>query len=339
MIHFEVFFSQESQSPGGALTSLEKSKLSHAAKREQPVGQEETRFFGQPSELKMGGRVDAVESLDERMCIISSFDREKYYGRIGRGIDGIEEEAHEFSDLARAGKLESVSSEEGLEVLLLVDYICNKRVGEFNKKYPNGILDSGNKPGSRLADFALHESARRANLILPEVVALRMYTTKIYQYMNIPLRDTARYEQRQPCPMPVATYHAKEGIKKLRKLHVSVQEQEVVLWRGMRNMHVPEAFMASGGTELAFMSTTRDLEVAVRYSLSLHSILFKIVAPDFTALGADLRWLSAFPSEAEVLYPPLTYLKPTGRHETVYVVRDDHRVCFTIIELRPTMTC
>ena len=28
--------------------------------------------------------------------------------------------------------------------------------------------------------------------------------------------------------------------------------------------------------------------------------------------GADLQWLSAFPSEAEVLYPPLSYLQPTG---------------------------
>tara|TARA_B110001452_G_scaffold188767_1_gene159065 strand:+ start:358 stop:579 length:222 start_codon:yes stop_codon:yes gene_type:complete len=28
--------------------------------------------------------------------------------------------------------------------------------------------------------------------------------------------------------------------------------------------------------------------------------------------GADIQWLSAFPEEAEVLYPPLTYLQPTG---------------------------
>ena len=30
-------------------------------------------------------------------------------------------------------------------------------------------------------------------------------------------------------------------------------------------------------------------------------------------MGADVQWLSAFPGEAEILYPPLTYLKPTGR--------------------------
>ena len=29
--------------------------------------------------------------------------------------------------------------------------------------------------------------------------------------------------------------------------------------------------------------------------------------------GADIAFLSAFPGEREVLFPPLTYLKPTGR--------------------------
>ena len=33
------------------------------------------------------------------------------------------------------------------------------------------------------------------------------------------------------------------------------------------------------------------------------------------AMGADVQWLSAFPHEAEILYLPLTYLKPTGRSQ------------------------
>lgn len=48
------------------------------------------------------------------------------------------------------------------------------------------------------------------------------------------------------------------------------------------------------------MSTTMDLEVAVRYSLSMKSLLFKIITKDFLALGAELQWLSAFPAEQEV---------------------------------------
>ena len=34
--------------------------------------------------------------------------------------------------------------------------------------------------------------------------------------------------------------------------------------------------LRQGGTELAFMSTTKDLRVAVRYSLSADSLLLKV---------------------------------------------------------------
>ena len=114
-------------------------------------------------------------------------------------------------------------------------------------------------------------------------------------------------------------------------------EKNVVLWRGMRSVRVPEAFMRDGGTELAFMSTTSDLRVAVRYSLSRHSLLFKLVAPNFMALGAELQWLSAFADEAEVLFPPLTFLQPTGRTDRVDAVdRDGNPVTFTIVEVTPS---
>ena len=44
---------------------------------------------------------------------------------------------------------------------------------------------------------------------------------------------------------------------------------------------------------------------------------------------ADISWLSAFPGEKEVLFPPLTYLKPTGRAEVV-------GQC-TVVEVTPTL--
>jgi hypothetical protein len=83
------------------------------------------------------------------------------------------------------------------------------------------------------------------------------------------------------------------------------------------------------------MSTTTDLEVAVRYSLSQHSLLLKIRTKSFMQRGADLHFLSAFPAESELLYPPLTYLKPTGR-----IVRDvlAARCKFTVVEVEPFQT-
>ena len=49
------------------------------------------------------------------------------------------------------------------------------------------------------------------------------------------------------------------------------------------------------------MSTVFFLCLQVRYSLSEHSLLLRIVVPDFMALGANLQWVSAFPDEAEVV--------------------------------------
>ena len=54
------------------------------------------------------------------------------------------------------------------------------------------------------------------------------------------------------------------------------------------------------------MSTTADLSIAVKYSLSKTALLFRIITNTFMQCGADLQFLSAFPAEVEYLYPPLT---------------------------------
>ena len=67
----------------------------------------------------------------------------------------------------------------------------------------------------------------------------------------------------------------------------------------MRDLQAKEDFLQSGGSERAVMSTTSDPEVAIRYGLSKNSLIFKIVASDFMARGASIKYLSAFPGEAE----------------------------------------
>ena len=64
-------------------------------------------------------------------------------------------------------------------------------------------------------------------------------------------------------------------------------------------------------------STSDDVQVALNYSKENdHRVIFKIVTHGFMERGAPLQWLSAFPGESEFLYPPLTYLKPTGVEES-----------------------
>jgi len=47
--------------------------------------------------------------------------------------------------------------------------------------------------------------------------------------------------------------------------------------------------------------------------------------------GADLAFLSAFPGEAEVCFPPLTFLKPTGLKQAVAL----QTKVVTVIEMVP----
>ena len=128
------------------------------------------------------------------------------------------------------------------------------------------------------------------------------------------------------------------------------------LWRGMQGLKVSDDFQMNrrGGTELAPMSTTSDIRVAAHYGMSEGSLLFKLKVDNFMQVtasaskcinpqstlychllratfspaqyGADLQWLSAFPKEAEVLYPPLCYLQPTGREQNVELGGNKFRV-------------
>ena len=78
--------------------------------------------------------------------------------------------------------------------------------------------------------------------------------------------------------------------------------ETVILWRGFRDTQSTEEFMDAGGTELAPMSTTADVGVAVGYavrnSTTCRSLLFRIVTDNNLQRGADLKWLSMFPGEA-----------------------------------------
>jgi hypothetical protein len=307
---------------GAALTDAEREQIVEAARTEASFcgGAVGTRLFEDAYELKTGKPVDATRGLEDRMCVNSAV----FHRSIAEGVDTLEAEAQQFA----AG-----TSEEGKELLELLDYVLNQKTSE--KVYPNGTRDEG-RGGVRPSYFLSHANAQRAKLSDKEVFALRLYTTPAFRHINNPLRDDNRYARSAPVPLPAASVWAASAILKLRALRTHEEGQEVVLWRGMRSMRATEAFLRQGGTELAFMSTTTDLRVAVRYALSQDSLLLRIVAPSFMSLGADLRWLSAFPGEAEVLFPPLTFLKPTGRTDRVEAADSGGRsVTFTVIEVAP----
>ena len=311
---------------GPALSDEERAQIVDFAREETAVGALDTRFFEDPYELKTGKPEVAARGLDDRMRTAKA----TLFARMAKGPDGFVDEAQELAAMP------AMAAQDGQEFVDIVDYVLNQRTSE--KEYPNGVRDQG-RGSVRPAHFTTHANAQDARLDEGEVYALRIYTTFAFRHMNGPLRDDERFAKRVPVPLPALTRSADDAIRKLRavRAQAGAGEKNVVLWRGMRSLKVSEEFMRQGGTELAFMSTTSDLRVAVRYSLSRHSLLFKLVAPNFMSLGAELQWLSAFPAEAEVLFPPLTFLQPTGRTDRVDAVdRDGNSVTFTIVEVTPS---
>ena len=237
------------------------------------------------------------------------------------------------------------------------EYVVNGTAGSSTKTWPHAgglVMDkfanSANedgRAGKPLRHFVEHPSAVEAELIEEHVVCMRLYTTACYRSLNDPLRACARAKDPTstdtppPHPFPVTIAYLADGIKRLRAVgatHVDRNEQRD-FWRGMRNLEIPDQFETDGGTEFAPMSTSADLNVALRYSnKSEKRLLFKVVTRGFIDRGADLRFLSAFPDEAEFLYSPLTYLRPTGRRDTISMLTSDEggeRVEYTVIEVEP----
>ena len=128
-----------------------------------------------------------------------------------------------------------------------------------------------------------------------------------------------------------------DAIKRLRVIGAASDNADkgVDLWRGMRNVTAAVSFADKGGTELAPMSTTTELAVALEYSLSssehTECLLLKLRTESFMQRGADLDFLSCFPGEKEVLFPPLTYLKPTGK--TMHITFES--TAFRVVEVIP----
>ena len=85
----------------------------------------------------------------------------------------------------------------------------------------------------------------------------------------------------------------------------------------MRNAEMPEEFLQLGGTELAPMSTTTDLAVAMEYCASKNALILRLNTASFMERGADISFLSMYPGEKEALCPPLTYLRSVGMNKEI----------------------
>jgi hypothetical protein len=166
---------------------------------------------------------------------------------------------------------------------------------------------------------------RDAGLETHHVLALRLYTTSTFRSINNPMRQSPPV---LPHPFAATMYYISDALSKLREVQgkdETVRNETLVFWRGMKDLQITEEFIRTGGSEMACMSTTSDQKVAEEFALSKSPLLFKFVSKSFMSHGASISFLSVYPGEKEVLYPPLTYLRPIKMSEetigtTVYKV-------------------
>jgi hypothetical protein len=178
----------------------------------------------------------------------------------------------------------------------------------------NGVKrDIGNE-GMTLQDFVDHPTACHAKLSTAHVLALRLYTSNSYGRINEPLRDGCTSDK--PHPYAATTYFIHDGIMKLRTIREGDATLEHTFWRGMDDMGVTGEFLKQGGTEMACMSTTEDFNVArtkfAKAGEAANPLLIKVQSTNLMDCGANIKFLSMYPEEEEVLFPPLTYLLPIG---------------------------
>jgi len=167
--------------------------------------------------------------------------------------------------------------------------------------------DKGNE-GKLLADFKAHRHAKRARLRDEHIAGLRLYSSQAYDCINLPLRKHFR-----PHPFAATALFISDALKKLRVVRAKTRGKQI-LWRGLKDVCLSDEFKDSGGTEMACMSTTGSTSIAAGYALKTinqEPMIFRIVSDNFMSCGADISWLSVYPNEAEVLFPPLTYLQVT----------------------------
>jgi len=178
---------------------------------------------------------------------------------------------------------------------------------------PHRVRDKGHN-GWTLDKFVNHDIAREAQLSSAEVAALRLYSGPLYAPWNNALRnsraDLSSIEQWGTCISVLYSAIFKLSfLSKKATVYRGVNESRFKLPNSFTDHQSGKEF--AGGVELAFMSTSTDINVAAEYArrgtnpsnCSIFEIPF-----DAGSRGANVQWVSQYPYECELIYPPCTYL-------------------------------
>ena len=216
-------------------------------------------------------------------------------------------------------------------------YILHEHTSE--KEFDNGTRDKG-RPRMNLEDFMTSATvqdlkALKIDLKIEEVASVRFYTSHSYLSINLHLRqhDPQKSRDLGPHPFPAVVENIVNFLKKVRVGREGTATK--ILWRGLSNVSLGDF---KGGTENALMSTSNNFKVALQYAIKSgksDNILFRVVTTNNSQRGADIQWLSMFPAESEVLYPPFTYLQVDPRWPVKHVKHG--KMSFRIVTVSSTI--
>ena len=254
---------------------------------------------------------------------------------------------------------------------------------------PAPSLDQGHT-GMMLDDFVKLPTAAAAGLKRIHVLALRLYTTSVHQTLNRALREGCSPARPHPYPALVAwlcealhklmrceaeTARAEELAKARRGASASAMEELAdrepaekektrTVWRAVdmsdrygkgetRHEHFDfSEFRSRGGTELGFVSTSPNRDVAEESAIPSQTgaedapgtapmpLVLKVRADlqKGAVPGVDLSFLSVFPSEKDCVYPPGTYFEPRTGYEEPVVLPSGEEITLRVFEVVPRVS-
>lgn len=180
------------------------------------------------------------------------------------------------------------------------------------------------------------QAAGEQPLSIPEFVALRLYTGPLFRKYNAVMRASSGVRFLENVFQDVCM-----GNRYATTIHVLtaaiVKLGKIVpadlVYRAPGGA-LPNSFWhkqpegCQGGLELAFMSTTTRKKEAMAYARRAPGMILFEIQQGFVARGASISWLSQYPNEEEILFPPLTALEVCGTKVEGAVL---------IVQLRPSM--
>eukprot|EP00667_Euglena_gracilis_P000709 EG_transcript_709 len=197
---------------------------------------------------------------------------------------------------------------------------------EEERQYPDweggySVRDN-NHLGMALEDFCRMAEAQAAGLTEPEVLGLRLYTGPGYRHINCSLRaNSGRFPVTQFCIDSAVgkLAHSAPAQPLMRGLRKPMPNR----WARMYEWYGGVRHRRLALSDPGFVSTTTDPKVATGTDFG-GPVLFLLhtataTQPDlnrpyaYLSHGADVQWVSQYPSEAEILLPSNAILIPRWR--------------------------